>query len=952
METVFPFPSGSLWRKWDLHIHTPLSIDNNYGGTSDEVWEKFITDLEGMDQDIKVIGINDYWFLDGYKKVVEFKRAGRLPNIEAIFPVVEFRIKNFSGTDGDLQKINFHVIFSDELDPALIEAQFLNGMTSKFSLSPEYAATSWSTGVITRDSLTALGKQIQASVPSERQGDFSDHLKEGFNGLSVDFKDAIDFLKERPNFFGGKYLTAIGKTEWANIKWNDQSVPDKKHLINSVDFVFISAESGEACNATREKLQSECVNHRLLDCSDAHNYSTADVKDRIGKCFTWIKCDPTFKGLREVRIEPLGRVAFGDVNPMQKKPYQYIRSVRFNDNAVAGRFSPEPIAVNPDLVSIIGGKSTGKSLLLYYIAQSVDPEEVKKRGVSPHYFDSEANFNFEVEWGDGRKSVLVSMPGADSIDGRKILYIPQNYLHAQSGDDPSSGSSINEMVTQVLTQDSETLEKHEQHRTTVQMLQKKITGEIENVFSITADIFSVDTELKELGDSQGVKSYIADVEKQINDLSRAAGLNEDEMTALASFSTTKADHERSLSTADEDIRVATQSHEELSERVTALANGFRDLAETMTSPSLKKVFEGEAQKLEAFAIASASAINVGIANAKMARRKVLEEIAKLEAQIKPYHDRVKMRDKIEALKKIAAQETKRLGAIEAKVKRLSDLKKDLASSKTSLLTAYGATITAYETLRTHLKLKEARLGGINFNLTIAFDEAGFQKNTIDAYINKKTLKDITGFSHGSEYYYRYAIARHQETITKIADGILSGDIALLKGVSKRDALQKLLGNYYRLDYKISYKGDALENMSPGKKSLVLLRILMDVSDEQWPILLDQPEDDLDNRSIYNDLVKVLQERKHDRQIIIATHNPNVVVGADSEEIIVCNQTGQEQDRNNRNYTFEYVSGSIENSFVRDGEFCVLYQKGIREHICEVLEGGLEAFEKREQRYGR
>jgi hypothetical protein len=70
---------GSSWRKWDLHVHTPDSIVHNYSvppGT--DVWESFISDLESLPPNFKAIGINDYLFLDGYKKVLEKKAAGRL----------------------------------------------------------------------------------------------------------------------------------------------------------------------------------------------------------------------------------------------------------------------------------------------------------------------------------------------------------------------------------------------------------------------------------------------------------------------------------------------------------------------------------------------------------------------------------------------------------------------------------------------------------------------------------------------------------------------------------------------------------------------------------------------------------------------------------------------------------------------------------------------------------
>lgn len=55
---------GSAWGKWDLHVHTPASIINDFGGDHEAVWEKYISDLEALPPEFKFLGINDYWFLD------------------------------------------------------------------------------------------------------------------------------------------------------------------------------------------------------------------------------------------------------------------------------------------------------------------------------------------------------------------------------------------------------------------------------------------------------------------------------------------------------------------------------------------------------------------------------------------------------------------------------------------------------------------------------------------------------------------------------------------------------------------------------------------------------------------------------------------------------------------------------------------------------------------------
>lgn len=72
---------------------------------------------------------------------------------------------------------------------------------------------------------------------------------------------------------------------------------------------------------------------------------------------------------------------------------------------------------------------------------------------------------------------------------------------------------------------------------------------------------------------------------------------------------------------------------------------------------------------------------------------------------------------------------------------------------------------------------------------------------------------------------------------------------------------------------------------------------LEAPQEPWPLLIDQPEDDLDSRSIYDAIVPYLTKRKKERQIIMASHNANLVIGADSELVIVANRHGE--DRRNR-----------------------------------------------------
>ena len=291
-------------------------------------------------------------------------------NIDLILPIVELRLDKFGGTSGALSRVNFHIIFSDALDPDVIQGQFLNGLSRGYHLTPIYAELdkTWN-ALPTRHSLEDLGKQIIESSPPDKRSQFGTPLQEGFNNLNVSL-DLIHKLLES-HYFEGRFLTAVGKTEWWDIKWNDQSVAEKKTIINDAHLVFISAETIADCTKARTQLRTNQVNDRLLDCSDAHQYSDGISKDKLGKCFTWIKADTSFEGLVHAFDEYEQRVFLGDLPPklrsVEANRTRYIRSIRIAKKSGSALnetwFDGTDLELNHDLVAIIGNKGSGKSAL-------------------------------------------------------------------------------------------------------------------------------------------------------------------------------------------------------------------------------------------------------------------------------------------------------------------------------------------------------------------------------------------------------------------------------------------------------------------------------------------------------------------------------------------------------------------------------------------------------------
>ena len=143
--------------------------------------------------------------------------------------------------------------------------------------------------------------------------------------------------------------------------------------------------------------------------------------------------------------------------------------------------------------------------------------------------------------------------------------------------------------------------------------------------------------------------------------------------------------------------------------------------------------------------------------------------------------------------------------------------------------------------------------------------------------------------------------------------------------------------------EIKYKDKFPNQISVGQRGTMFICLQLATDPFIKPFVYDQPEDDLDNNFIMSDLVPIFREIKSYRQVIIVTHNANLVVNADAEQIIVAN---------NDNEVISYVSGSLEHNFKPIlTESDPLLRQGIREHVCDILEGGEEAFEKREQKYG-
>jgi len=155
---------------------------------------------------------------------------------------------------------------------------------------------------------------------------------------------------------------------------------------------------------------------------------------------------------------------------------------------------------------------------------------------------------------------------------------------------------------------------------------------------------------------------------------------------------------------------------------------------------------------------------------------------------------------------------------------------------------------------------------------------------------------------------------------------------LRKGRSANEVYDFLFDlEYLKPRYTLMFQDAHIEQLSPGQRGSLLLIFYLLVDKGNSPIILDQPEENLDNETVVSLLVPVLHEAKQKRQIIMVTHNPNLAVVCDAEQIIHC-----EIDRKN-GQKISYIPGAIE---------C----RVINRKVVDVLEGTMPAFDNRKMKY--
>ncbi|WP_166358917.1 TrlF family AAA-like ATPase [Pseudomonas akapageensis] len=905
------FPKGSEWRLWDLHIHTPASYNYKGGSFSSMSAAEKATAITQIisninESDVAVYAINDYWTFDGYLELRNAHKSGEVIH-KTVFPAIELRIESASK-----HRLNIHVILSDKLtdqqlndfkaqlrlrlidrplsDEALIEyARRLDGAKARKHGAPEgymdnpvaLARLGAETAEITKASFEAALKTIPEDhrlvmVPYDCYGGM----------IKIDWK-----VQPSEDLYFMQLTDIVEDRDQENIDlFACRKTPANEAFIDD----FIKTIGGRP---------KPCVSG-----SDGHSiasFKTWRAETRTRK--TWIKADPTFEGLRQIIFEPTARVRVQELSPGASYIKPFVRSVSiaqelspFPDNPLYEnpRFGTEPeLVLNGDLVCVIGGRGTGKSCLVDYLGKAFGPASK----TSPYVLSEHFSVVFNKD--------LTSTATHHAKEGAELpfVYISQNEVKTKVTTG-TVGEEIKQMLgIQGLTFNSEVDAKTREILTMVNN-QKEWFQQTNEKGELIYDRVSIESQIsrsQSLLDSITTETNKEKLERFTANVSKVSGA-QDKIRRLALL---KEELETFKTVFDPKATIIDRSIPLL--EITTQLEAIRLLIEQAVAEITSR--EEDNAKIRAdFALVYSGDLTGLLQNAESYRSTIemlRSKLATIQEKQRELDEAIVKRAAIPAL--IEAEITRQKEAIEARWKAVQQGHPDWTPEQKDLM-------------KRILSDRQITLEG-----RIIFDQALFLAKLKDV-LNLRSFRATAELSTEDRIRETFQITDStsflqfmQERLHRVEDeGYISGDLAsLFYNVAQRSV-------FLRVEPVISYGGRPLERLSVGQKGTVYLCLKLATQAFTQPLIFDQPEDDLDNEFIIEELVEIFRGIKQFRQVILVTHNANLVVNADAEQVVVAE---------NENGVLKYTSGSLEAGATN---------KAVR----RILEGGDEAFLNRELRY--
>ncbi|ALB02681.1 AAA family ATPase [Kocuria palustris] len=978
---------GSIWRRWDPHIHTPGTVLNNQFGKDD--WDAYLTRIETSQPPIQVLGVTDYCSLDRYEELLGHVESGRLPEVPFIFPNIELRLPVETGSK---KPVNIHLLISPE-DPEHIDRArgFLRGL--KFDYQGEQYACD-------RTELIRLGKKHKPEIADDHAA-----LEAGTNQFKVT-PEALKTALKSSTWAQENIIIAVagGSNDGTSgLRSDDASMEATRVEIERISSIIFSSQPtqrtfwlGEGA-ASEEQLESKWGGRKAcLHGSDAHELSKVGVPDELR--YTWIKGDPTFESLRQACIEPGERVFVGETPPDGALDYQTIQSITVAD---ADWLATPTLPLNRGLVAIIGARGSGKTALADLIAAASDASTAERTSNQSFLHRAEGHIRgstVTLGWADGVDTQAVLPPTAVSDDLPKVQYLSQQFVEqlcSSEGITDELLAEVERVIFEAHPHESrlgasnfrELLDlkaapgrlKRQRANEDMDSIARRIEEERESVAglaglkakleqleaSVKADQAARQGLLRRGGEERSkrlteINTTLAEVQSKVDALSRKqqaldslkAEVDNLKNRRLPTIKSELLANHANAGLADNewstfDLQFKGDPDSVLERHITSTKAEIDKLnGPAMTRPT------APVQEVPAF-LDDKAVLSEATLHALRAEAWRLGELIGLDAararQLNDLNGKITQAEgQIESLKKAIA-------AAEGASGRIKLLMEQRKNAYASLFDGFGEEeanlADLYAPLGKILSEQEGALGKLAFTVRRVVDAESWARrgeNLLDLRTAGrfrghgellKVVQDklLEAWTTGSSADVASAMAAFREAH--------DGDIVQHARAPKSDqAAYRSWGaevaawlnstDHVSIQYGVQYDSVDIEQLSPGTRGIVLLLLYLSVDAlDGRPLIIDQPEENLDPKSIFDELVHRFRSTRLRRQIIIVTHNANLVVNTDADQVIVANAGAH---RPGQLPEITYKTGGLEN-------------RQIREQVCEILEGGKRAFEERARR---
>lgn len=1018
---------GSVWRQWDLHVHTPASFHwtgKKFEGDMASPENRALVDemIEAMNAaEPAVFAIMDYWTFDGWFALKNrLAEAGAPVLKKTVFPGIELRL-----SAPTTKRLNAHVIFAETIPDHHLR-EFLSDLklertdrsVSKESLIELARGTA-------EDMLVKKGHK-KAAVESDAQ----EALMAGYKLAEVKADSYMSAIKKVPNGQAIGFMpfdTSDGLTE---VKWEEHYAYFLGLLESSPIFESRNADLRTAflCEETpKNKAWIGNFKHGLKNIprlvvsgSDAHCFvGVAGDNDRRGYGDfpsgkkTWIKADPTFQGLKQAILEPAKRSFIGEKPPklqaVEASKTHFIESIevaKTGTKAGIGNWLHGcDLPLNPDLVAIIGNKGSGKSALADVIAtlghsrQARHFSFLKRDRFLGKTGDPARHFTGTLTWRDEstESRPLDELPTEDKQE--LVRYIPQNYFEELCNDHVSGKSDAfeQELRAVIFSHTSEemrlgALDFDQLTEQQEQALRNRLGEYRKELKALNATIARIEDQLqpieekkltdqllvktREIEEHQKIKpaevppppETMEPEQKEAADALAATAQKIDASTnrtqQIQAEITGIAKQQKALANVKEQLRLLQRSFDQTQHQVAGdlqLAGlNWADVAKLEIKTEMLEDRSSALAEQQVTLQVEASTLANDLAILEVEKKSHAAKLNARQQQFETYqHQLADWTKKLDALTGTPKDPDTKVGLETrlAQIKELPAKRAELQAARLQLTAEIFDSLDAQRKARENLFKPVQDLIRANdliredyrlqFQATLAASAeaiadllfalikqtSGALRGQDEALLTVKKLFDGHDLNT-KDGALAFAKALH-ETLEQAAkaSGTEVGIANLLKKEQSAVAVYDLIFGLDFLEprYSLLFQDTQIEQLSPGQRGALLLIFYLLVDNDKTPIILDQPEENLDNETVFRLLVPVLSEAKKKRQIIMVTHNPNLAVVCDAEQII------QASFDRASGCAISYVAGSLENPTLNSA-------------VVTVLEGTKPAFNNRSGKY--